>query len=113
MRSITYINNQKALEYGLNVNQAALLDYLISIHKQIANKYARWEKIGVILISINYQDICDQLPLYYKKTDTAYRALKALIYKGLIIHHRISIQNRIEIISISSKGLSFLEVEHE
>lgn len=46
MRFSTYINNQKALEWGLNVNQAALLDYLISIHKQIANTYAHWEKNG-------------------------------------------------------------------
>lgn len=113
MKNSTYINNQKTLEWGLNVNQAALLDYLISIHKQIANTYAHWEKMGVILINISYQDICDQLPLYYKKADTAYRALKVLIDKELIINHRISIKNRIECISISSKGLTFLGVEHE
>ncbi|WP_257824220.1 hypothetical protein [Aggregatibacter actinomycetemcomitans] len=109
MRFSTYINNQKALEWGLNANQAALLDYLISIHKQIANTYAHWEKMGVILINISYQDICNQLPLYYKKTDTAYKALKALIYKDLIINHRISIKNRIECISISTKAFTFLE----
>ena len=108
MRFSTYINNQKALEWGLNVNQAALLDYLISIHKQIANTYAHWEKMGVILINISYQDICNELPLYYKKTDTAYKALKALIYKDLIINHRLSVKNRIECVSISKKGLAFL-----
>ena len=113
MRFSTYINNQKALEWGLNANQAALLDYLISIHKQIANTYAHWEKMGVILFKIDYQDICDQLPLYYKKTDTAYRALKALIYKDLIINHRLSVKNQIKCISISKKGLLFARGQYE
>lgn len=113
MRFSTYINNQKAIEWGLNANQAALLDYLISIHKQIANTYAHWEKMGVILINISYQDICNQLPLYYKKTDTAYKALKTLIYKDLIINHRLSVQNRIECISISKKGLAFCGGQYE
>ena len=107
MKFSTYINNQKAVEWGLNANQAALLDYLISMHKQICNTYAHWETMEDILIKISYQDICNQLPLYYKKTDTVYRALKALIDKELIINHRISVQNRIECVSISKKGLTF------
>lgn len=113
MKNSTNINNQKSIEWGLIVNQAALLDYLIDIHNGIAAIYPHQEKNGVITISINYQSICDDLPLFYNKPNTVYKALKTLIDKGLIIHHRISIQNRIEIISISSKGLSFLEVEHE
>lgn len=113
MKNSTNINNQKSIEWGLLVNQAALLDYLIDIHKGIAAIYPHQEKNGVISIGINYQSICDDLPLFYHKPNTVYKALKTLIDKGLIIHHRISIQNRIESISISSKGLSFLEVEHE
>lgn len=113
MKNSTYINNQKSIEWGLIVNQAALLDYLIGIHRRIAATYQHWEKIGVISMSIDYQSICDDLPLFYKKPNTVYKALKTLIDKGLIIHHRLSIQNRIECISVSSKGLTFLGVEHE
>lgn len=90
MRFSTYINNQKCLEWGLNANQGALLDYLVSC-----------SNFGCV--AINYQSICDQLPLFYKKPDTVYRALKTLISKGLIVNHRVGIQNKIEIISVSQK----------
>ncbi|OOF39870.1 hypothetical protein BKK49_07015 [Rodentibacter rarus] len=99
MRYSTYINNQKCLDWGLNVNQGALLDYLISIHSNTRSIQ------GLVVIAVNYQDICNQLPLYYKKSDTVYRALKALISKGLITYHRIDVQNRIEIVSVTEKGL--------
>ena len=38
MKNSTNINNQKSIEWGLIVNQAALLDYLIDIHKSISSK---------------------------------------------------------------------------
>ncbi|WP_315569288.1 hypothetical protein [Haemophilus parahaemolyticus] len=94
MRFSTYINNAKCLEWKLNANQGALLDYLISS-----------SNFG--LMAINYQSICDQLPLFYKKPDTVYRALKTLIEKGLIINHRVSVQNKIEIISVSKKCMEW------
>ncbi|MFZ7136743.1 hypothetical protein ACLSZP_10535 [Avibacterium avium] len=103
MRFSSYINNQRCLEWGLNANQGALFDYLMSIHNATRNHLL--EQYGINVFSIGYQSICAQLPLYYKKPDTVYRALKSLINKGLIIHHRTDTQNRIEVISISEKGL--------
>ncbi|WP_439236737.1 hypothetical protein [Lonepinella koalarum] len=105
MRYFTNINNQKCLEWGLNANQGALLDYLISEHERLKDHL--FDKYGVCVFEIDFTVICQQLPLYYKKPYTVYRALKVLIAKKFIIRHRVDVKNQIKIVSVSLKGLEW------
>ncbi|WP_199415210.1 hypothetical protein [Wohlfahrtiimonas sp. G9077] len=82
MRLISYINNQKCLEWGLNLQQGALFDLL--------NQSSSWADPiyidGKVFYWVSKNKICSEIPLAYSKKDTVYRALKVLVEKGLILY---------------------------
>lgn len=97
MRLTSYINNQKCLEWGLNLQQGALFDLL--------NQLSGWaEPIyidGAVYYWVAKSKICEELPVAYSKPDTAYRALKVLEEKGLIIYIKFGSK---DCVSLTEKG---------
>ena len=79
MRFNTHINNQKAIEWGLNANQAALFDLL--------NQSSSWAKDvtidGQVFYWVSRNRVIEELPLFYSKTDTVYRHFVELAKKEL------------------------------
>lgn len=82
MRLTSYINNQKCLEWGLNLQQGALFDLLYQASSWAESVYID----GSVFYWLSKNKICEELPVAYSKPDTAYRALKLLADKGLILY---------------------------
>ena len=105
MRFSTYINNQKALEWGLNANQAALFDLL--------NQASSWaEEIivdGVVYYWVSRNKVLEELPLFYKTSDTVYRHFAELDEKGLIIYLKQGKHGDKDLIRLTEKGKSWNE----
>lgn len=88
MRYYININQQKAVEWDLDLNKAALVGFLLEINqwadeKIIDNKVFYW---------VSNSKIATEFPLLTKKSDTIKRWLKTLEDKGLI--ERTSEKNR-------------------
>ena len=100
MRYTTRINNRKCIEWGINAGQAALFDLL--------NECAGWAKPMVINGEVFYwvsrHLVIEELPLFFSKPDTAYRAMKALEEKGLIEYQRSA---GWELVRITPKGATW------
>ena len=109
MRFSTYINNQKAIEWGLNANQAALFDLL--------NQAASWaEEIivdGVVYYWVSRNKVLEELPLFYKTSDTVYRHFSELDEKGLIIYLKQGKHGDKDLIRLTEKGKSWNEFKPE
>ena len=109
MRFSTYINNQKALEWGLNANQAALFDLL--------NQAVSWaEEIivdGVVYYWVSRNKVLEELPLFYKTSDTVYRHFSELDEKGLIIYLKQGKHGDKDLIRLTEKGKSWNEFKQE
>ena len=109
MRFSTYINNQKALEWGLNANQAALFDLL--------NQASSWaEEIivdGVVYYWVSRNKVLEELPLFYKTSDTVYRHFSELDEKGLIIYLKQGKHGDKDLIRLTEKGKSWNEFKPE
>ena len=109
MRFSTYINNQKALEWGLNANQAALFDLL--------NQASSWaEEIivdGVVYYWVSRNKVLEELPLFYKTSDTVYRHFAELDEKGLIIYLKQGKHGDKDLIRLTEKGKSWNEFKPE
>ena len=109
MRFSTYINNQKALEWGLNANQAALFDLL--------NQAVSWaEEIivdGVVYYWVSRNKVLEELPLFYKTSDTVYRHFSDLDEKGLIIYLKQGKHGDKDLIRLTEKGKSWNEFKPE
>ena len=109
MRFSTYINNQKALEGGLNANQAALFDLL--------NQASSWaEEIivdGVVYYWVSRNKVLEELPLFYKTSDTVYRHFSELDEKGLIIYLKQGKHGDKDLIRLTEKGKSWNEFKPE
>ena len=109
MRFSTYINNQKALEWGLNANQAALFDLL--------NQASSWaEEIivdGVVYYWVSRNKVLEELPLFYKTSDTVYRHFSDLDEKGLIIYLKQGKHGDKDLIRLTEKGKSWNEFKPE
>ena len=109
MRFSTYINNQKAIEWGLNANQAALFDLL--------NQAASWaEEIivdGVVYYWVSRNKVLEELPLFYKTSDTVYRHFSDLDEKGLIIYLKQGKHGDKDLIRLTEKGKSWNEFKPE
>lgn len=74
------INQDKALEWGLNAQQAMLFAFLYEVPS-----WARpTEKGGVIYYHISKGKVVDELPLLTDKPDTVYRLMKQLEEKGVV-----------------------------
>ena len=109
MRFSTYINNQKAIEWGLNANQAALFDLL--------NQAASWaEEVivdGVVYYWVSRNKVLEELPLFYKTSDTVYRHFAELDEKGLIIYLKQGKHGDKDLIRLTEKGKSWNEFKPE
>lgn len=109
MRFSTYINNQKALEWALNANQAALFDLL--------NQATSWaEEIivdGVVYYWVSRNKVLEELPLFYKTSDTVYRHFTELDEKGLIIYLKQGKHGDKDLIRLTEKGKSWNEFKPE
>ena len=109
MRFSTYINNQKALEWGLNANQAALFDLL--------NQASSWaEEIivdDVVYYWVSRNKVLEELPLFYKTSDTVYRHFSELDEKGLIIYLKQGKHGDKDLIRLTEKGKSWNEFKPE
>ena len=109
MRFSTYINNQKAIEWGLNANQAALFDLL--------NQAVSWaEEVivdGVVYYWVSRNKVLEELPLFYKTSDTVYRHFAELDEKGLIIYLKQGKHGDKDLIRLTEKGKSWNEFKPE
>ena len=80
MRFTVYFNQARMLEWGLNPNHAALVSALNQIHtwaelSMIGNKPFFW---------VSRQRVMEELPGFFTKADTVYRAFRELAAKGLV-----------------------------
>jgi putative DNA replication protein O len=102
MRFNTHINNQKAIEWGLNANQAALFDLL--------NQSSSWAKDvtidGQVFYWVSRNRVIEELPLFYSKTDTVYRHFVELAKKELISYQK---QGEKDLIKLTEKGKTWNE----
>ena len=97
MRFTILINQIKAIEWGLNSQEALLFSFCYELHSwaesiTIDNKTYYW---------YSKQKIIDELPILTNKPDTAYRLLNKLKKAGLI--ETISISNK-NYLCITNKG---------
>lgn len=81
MQFTVTINQVKALEWGLNAQQALLFAFVYSAPSWAAPV----EQDGATFYALSKAKIIDELPLLTDKADTAYRMLKALAAAGLIV----------------------------
>ena len=109
MRFSTYINNQKAIEWGLNANQAALFDLL--------NQTVSWaEEVivdGVVYYWVSRNKVLEELPLFYKTSDTVYRHFAELDEKKLIVYLKQGKHGDKDLIRLTEKGKSWNEFKPE
>ena len=104
MRFSTTLNNQKCMEWELNVTQGILVALLYE-----ANAWANEEIIDdktYYFVSRNL--ILKELPMFFEKSDTVYRNLKVLAEKGIIeyIKHK-----GMDLIRLTEKGKSWNFIE--
>lgn len=88
MRVYCQIQQQRAIDLGLNYSQALLYDYLLS-----AQEWATQVEVnGEVFYNVSNNKICDDLPIIARHADTAYRLVKQLERLGLV--KRITIAKR-------------------
>ena len=106
MRFSTYINNQKAIEWGLNASQAALFDLL--------NQASSWagEIVidGAVFYWVSRGGVIQELPLFYSKSDTVYRHFVDLSKKGLIVYLK---HGEKDLIRLTEKGKTWNKFKTE
>ncbi|MDH7444659.1 hypothetical protein [Aquimarina sp. 2201CG14-23] len=80
MRFNVDINQQKCLEYKLTLSEGGLMDLL--------NQLSSWadEMIieGEVYYHLSRNKVIEEIPLFYQKPDTVYRAFKSLANKKLV-----------------------------
>lgn len=97
MRYTHSINAVKSQEWGLNLQQGALMDLLNQ-----ASSWASHEIIGdKVYYWVSRNKIVAEIPLAYQKPDTAYRALKLLATKDLITYIK---KGKKDLIALTDKG---------
>ncbi|WP_016854768.1 hypothetical protein [Halomonas smyrnensis] len=81
MQFLVAINQTRALEWGLNAQQAMLFAFLHQVPT-----WAQARQIdGQTFFNISKTKVVDELPLLTDKPDTAYRLMKQLAKAGLIV----------------------------
>lgn len=97
MQYSIYINQERALEWGLNASQAILFGFLYEVPS--------WADPSVIdgqtFFRIAKSKISEELPLLTDKPDTVYRLMKALVDTGLI---KKVVHGETTYIKITAKG---------
>ncbi len=91
------INQVKALEWGLNSQQALLFAFVYEVPSW-ANPLRTDDGI---FYTLSKAKIIEELPLLTDKPDTAYRLLKALAEAGLII---LSSTSSVTLVRLTDKG---------
>lgn len=80
MRFTVYFNQARMLEWGLNPNHAALVSALNQVHT--------WAELSMIgnrpFFWVSRQRVMEELPGFFTKADTVYRAFRELAAKGLV-----------------------------
>ncbi|WP_010325447.1 DnaT-like ssDNA-binding domain-containing protein [Marinobacterium stanieri] len=94
------INQTKALEWGLNAQQAVLFSFVY----ECPSWCKPVTKGDAVFYALSKQKIIDELPLLTDKTDTAYRLLKQLAAKGVI---EVSHTNSITLVRLTDIGKSW------
>jgi len=97
MRFTTYINNPRAIEWGLSLNEAYLFSWLYELPS--------WAESIITDNEVYYfasrLKVIEELPLLTKKPDTVYRWFKDLEEKGLV---RFIKMGKKDYVSITKKG---------
>lgn len=91
------INQQKALEWGLNSQQALLFAFVYECPSW-CNPITTDDGV---FFALSKQKIVDELPLLTDKKDTAYRLLRALAKAGVI---EMSTNGSITLVRLTAKG---------
>jgi hypothetical protein len=93
MRFNIRINQVKALEWGLNLSEAAVFDFCMDL--------PAWAETIILNNQVWYfaskTKAADEIPLVSEKPDTMYRPYKALAEKGLIRFQKIGDKDMIQI----------------
>jgi len=97
MQFILTINQVKALEWGLNAQQALLFAVVYDAPRWADPIYVD----GKVFYKLSKSKIVSELPLLTEKPDTAYRMLKALELVEVI---ELSSTSKITLIHITAKG---------
>lgn len=100
MQFTVTINQVKALEWGLNAQQALLFAFVYSAPSWAAPV----EQDGATFYALSKAKIIEELPLLTDKADTAYRMLKALASAGLI---ELSSTSSITLVRLTEKALDW------
>lgn len=97
MQFIVTVNQVKALEWGLNAQQAMLFSFIYSVPS--------WARPAVVegktYYMLSKEKIISELPLLTDKPDTAYRILKALELVEVI---ELSSTPKITLVRLTEKG---------
>ena len=102
MRFSTYLNNAKCMEWKINAQQGILFALLYE-----APAWAKEEIIeNKTYYFVSRNLILEELPMFFEKSDTVYRNLKALQEKGLIEYIK---QGKKDLIRITAKGKTWNE----
>lgn len=97
MRYTISINQVKTREWGLNMNEGALMDLI--------NQAYSWAEPVMIDGKLYYwmsrNKVIAEIPSAYAKPDTVYRAFKTLAEKGLVYYTK---QGKRDLLSLTAKG---------
>lgn len=97
MQFMLHINQVKALEWGINAQQAMMFSFIYTVPS--------WAKPIVVdrrtFYAISKEKITQELPLLTEKPDTAYRILKALELVEVI---ELSSTSKITLVRLTEKG---------
>lgn len=101
MEYTVVINQQRAIEWGLNHSEAILLGFLFDL--PLFALLVDYE--GKAYYRLTKHEIVDRLPFLTSKPDTAYRILKKVSKKGLV--STVIVENE-TFVRLTDKGLSYL-----
>lgn len=97
MRYTISINQVKTREWGLNMNEGALMDLI--------NQAYSWAEPVMIDGSLYYwmsrNKVIAEIPTAYSKPDTVYRAFRTLAQKGLVLYTK---QGKRDLLALTAKG---------
>lgn len=97
MRYTISINQVKTREWGLNMNEGALMDLI--------NQAYSWAEPVMIEGSLYYwmsrNKVIAEIPTAYSKPDTVYRAFRTLAQKGLVLYTK---QGKRDLLALTAKG---------
>ena len=80
MQFSIFINQSRAVEWGLNSQQALLFAYLYTVPSWAASLTLN----GLVYYRLDKAKVIDDLPILTDKADTVYRLLKQLVEIGLV-----------------------------